>query len=88
MTGVDAGALSPPAAGHGFAQGSALVHLFLQLSFPKIIFGPSVWKRVDCAGLRDLHGESQHINEALPLQRLISHISEGMAKRMLHEQRP
>jgi hypothetical protein len=64
------------------------VGLFLQLSFPEIIFGPPVRKRVNRAGLRDLHGGSQHIHEDLPLQRSISHIPEGVAERMLHEQGP
>ena len=64
------------------------MRLFLQLSFPEIIFSPPVRQRVDRAGLGDLHGGSQHIHEDLPLQRLIPHIPEGVAERMLHEQRP
>jgi hypothetical protein len=76
---VNAGALSPIDAEHGFAWGSALVRLFPELPFPKIIFGPPVWQRMDCARLRDLHGGAQHIHEDLPLQRLISHIPEGVA---------
>jgi hypothetical protein len=64
------------------------VRPFLQLSLPEIVFGPPVRKRVGRAGLRDLHGGSQHIHENLPVQRLISPIPDGMAERMLREQRP
>jgi hypothetical protein len=74
--------------GHGAAWGSALVRPFVQLSLPAIVFGPPVRKRVDHAGLPDLHGGSQHVHGNLPWQRLISHSPEGMAERMLHEQRP
>jgi hypothetical protein len=63
------------------------MRLFLQLSFLEIIFSPPVRKRVDRAGLHDLHSRSLHIHEDLPLQRLIYHIPEGVTEPMFHEQR-
>jgi hypothetical protein len=61
--------------------------LFLQLSFPEIIFRPPVWQRADRPRLPDLDRRGKAIEEDAPLQGLLSNIPECMPERVLDEQR-
>jgi hypothetical protein len=59
--------------------------LFLQLSFPEIVFRPPVWQRQDRPWLPNLDRGSKAIQEDAPLQSLLSNIPERMPERVLNE---